>query len=100
MRSMPARRCAKRFPVNEIDHNGADVAMAEDLIAALRMRAAFPVTAHQALEAGLTVIAIDKAMASGTVVDCSAMWRAFDGALGVIPRVGGDPVLFNKSLFV
>ena len=70
------------FPVNEIDHNGADVAMAEDLIAALRRRAVFPVTARQALEAGLTVMAIDKAMLSGQVVDCSEMWRQFDSASG------------------
>ncbi|MBI1211390.1 MAG: gfo/Idh/MocA family oxidoreductase [Alphaproteobacteria bacterium] len=70
------------FPLNAIDHNGADVAMAGDLIAALAKRAAFPVTATQALEAGLTVMAIDKAMGSGQIVDCSEMWRTFDQARG------------------
>jgi predicted dehydrogenase len=70
------------FPIHGDTHNGADVAMAEDLIAALRKRAAFPVTARQALEAGLTVMAIDKAMASGTVVDCGPMWRSFDKVCG------------------
>jgi len=76
----PGAPVRSNFPLNELDHNGADVAMAEDLIAALRKRAQFPVTAKQALEAGLTVMAIDKAMVSATVVDCSEMWRAFDRA--------------------
>lgn len=69
-------------PLNALDHNGADVAMAEDLVATLRGDAAFPVTARQALEAGLTVMAIDKAMISGQVVDCREMWRTFDRASG------------------
>jgi predicted dehydrogenase len=70
------------YPVNEINHNGADVAMAQDLVDALHRRRKFPVTAIEALEAGLTVMAIDKAMDSGEVVDCSAMWRQFDAACG------------------
>ena len=68
------------FPVNDIDHNGADVAMAQDLVDALRGRTKFPVTAHEALEAGLTVMAIDQAMTSGQVVDCAGMWERFDAA--------------------
>ena len=70
------------FPLNDIDHNGADVAMAHDLVEALRGRRKFPVTAREALEAGLTVMAIDKAMTSGAVVDCTAMWQTFDAASG------------------
>lgn len=66
------------YPLAAHDHNGADVAMAGDLVAALQGRAAFPVTARQALEAGLTVMAIDKAMTLGQIVDCTEMWRAFD----------------------
>jgi predicted dehydrogenase len=63
-------------------HNGADQAMAVDLLAALEGRAAFPVTAQESMEAGLTVMAIDRAMESREVVDCTPMWEAFDAARG------------------
>jgi predicted dehydrogenase len=43
-------------------HNGADQAMARDLLASLEAGAAFPVTPFDSLEAGLTVMAIDEAM--------------------------------------
>ncbi len=59
-------------------HNGADQAMALDLLAALEGRATFPVTPWDSMVAGLTVMAIDRAMAEGTVVDCASMWAAFD----------------------
>ena len=61
-------------------HNGADQAMAVDLLAALEGRAAFPVTPQESMEAGLTVMAIDRAMASREVVDCAEMWAAYDAA--------------------
>ncbi len=61
-------------------HNGADQAMAADLLAALEGRAPFPVTAQDSMEAGLTVMAIDRAMAEGAVVDCAPMWTAYDAA--------------------
>ncbi len=32
------------------------------------------------MEAGLTVMAIDTAMKTGSVVDCAPMWRAYDAA--------------------
>jgi len=78
----PGAPVRSNYPLNAHDHNGADVTMAQDLIAALQGRSHFPVTARDALEAGLTVMAIDKAMESGQVVDCSEMWRTFDGACG------------------
>ena len=62
------------------NHNGADQAMATDLLAALEGRAAFPVTPRDSLEAGLTVMAIDEAQASGETVDCRPMWEKFDAA--------------------
>ncbi len=65
----------------EDNHNGADQAMARDLLAALEGRAAFPVTAQESMEAGLTVMAIDRAMREGGVIDCAAMWRDYDAAL-------------------
>ena len=63
-------------------HNGADQAMAIDLMAALDGERAFPVTPWDSLEAGLTVMAIDRAMETGQVVDCAAMWTAYDEARG------------------
>jgi predicted dehydrogenase len=62
------------------NHNGADQAMARDLLATLTEGAAFPVTPYESMEAGLTVMAIDQAMAEGRVVDCAPMWAAYDAA--------------------
>ena len=63
-------------------HNGADQAMAADLLAALEGRAEFPVTAYESMEAGLTVMAIDRAMATRQVIDCAPLWAAYDEARG------------------
>ena len=61
-------------------HNGADQAMAVDLLAALEGRAEFPVTAFDSMEAGLTVMAIDEALETGEVLDCRPMWARYDEA--------------------
>jgi predicted dehydrogenase len=61
-------------------HNGADQAMAVDLKASLEQGAAFPVSAWDSLEAGLTVMAIDEAASLGEVVACAPMWERFDAA--------------------
>ena len=63
-------------------HNGADQAMARDLLATLETGAVFPVTPYDAMEAGLTVMAIDRAMAEGVMVECGEMWGALDEARG------------------
>ena len=65
-------------------HNGADQAMALDLAAALGGERAFPVTPWDSLEAGLTVMAIDRALDTGQVIDCAPMWAAYDEARGVL----------------
>jgi hypothetical protein len=65
-------------------HNGADQAMAVDLLAALDGERAFPVTPWDSLEAGLTVMAIDRAMETRQVVDCAPMWADFDAARAVV----------------
>lgn len=65
----------------EDSHNGADQAMARDLLAALEKRTAFPVTAQESMEAGLTVMAIDRAMREGGIIDCAAMWADYDLAV-------------------
>lgn len=64
-------------------HNGADQAMALDLAAALDGARPFPVTPWDSLEAGLTVMAIDRAMETREMVDCAPMWAQFDAARGV-----------------
>src|SRR5579862_93669 len=65
-------------------HNGADQAMAVDLMAALDGERAFPVTPWDSLEAGLTVMAIDRAQEAREVVDCAPMWAAYDAARGAL----------------
>jgi predicted dehydrogenase len=61
-------------------HNGADQAMARDLLATLETGAAFPVTPFESIEAGLTVMAIDQAMEAGTMLDCAELWSGYDAA--------------------
>jgi predicted dehydrogenase len=61
-------------------HNGADQAMALDLKATLEEGRVFPVTPHESMEAGLTVMAVDEAAACGETVDCAPMWAEFDAA--------------------
>ena len=55
--------------------------MARDLLATLETGAAFPVTPYDSLEAGLTVMAVDRALHEGTMIDCRPMWAAYDDAL-------------------
>jgi predicted dehydrogenase len=63
------------------NHNGADQAMAKDLLDALEGRARFPVTPQDSMEAGLTVMAVDRAMREGALIDCAQMWLDYDLAL-------------------
>jgi len=62
------------------NHNGADQAMAQDLLAALEGQAAFPVTPQESMEAGLTVMAVDRAQETGQMIDCAPMWAEYDAA--------------------
>lgn len=66
----------------EDSHNGADQSMARDLLATLETGAPFPVTPFESMEAGLTVMAIDEAMALGEMLDCGPMWARYDAARG------------------
>jgi predicted dehydrogenase len=63
-------------------HNGADYAMARDLLASLNGAAPYPVTAWDSLEAGLAVMAVDQSLAAGQVVDCRPMWARLAQARG------------------
>ncbi len=62
------------------NHNGADQAMAIDLKRTLEQGAAFPVTPHDSMVAGLTVMAIDQAMIEGATVDCAPIWAQYDSS--------------------
>lgn len=64
-------------------HNGADQSMARDLKATLETGAPFPVTPWDSMEAGLTVMAIDRAMDERAMIDCAPMWTRYDAARGV-----------------
>ena len=70
----------------EDSHNGADQSMARDLLATLEQGATFPVTPFDSLEAGLTVMAIDRAMETRAMVDCAEMWARYDAARGLAAR--------------
>jgi len=82
------RRALSRAKPERIDyggltadaHNGADQAMATDLLAALEGRTVFPVNPFESMEAGLTVMAIDESMVTGEVLDCRPMWTRYDEA--------------------
>ncbi|MGV8995363.1 MAG: Gfo/Idh/MocA family protein [Parvibaculaceae bacterium] len=63
-------------------HDGMDPAMGRDLAAHLLDGKPFPVNAYDAIVAGLTVMAIDRAMRTNTVVDCGPMWARLHKELG------------------
>jgi len=63
-------------------HAGMDPAMGRDLAAHLLEGKPFPVNAYDAMVAGLTVMAIDRAMRDGTVVDCRPLWERLDREMG------------------
>ena len=68
-----------RGPVGD-SHGGADQAMARDLVAALEGEQTFPVSVTDSLVAGLTVMAIDRALAESRIVDCMPLWTQLDAA--------------------
>jgi predicted dehydrogenase len=83
IRPVMSRAKPERMEWNERtddNHNGADQAMARDLLATLETGAPFPVTPYESMEAGLTVMAIDRAMQTKSVVDCTPMWADYDAA--------------------
>ena len=49
-------------------------------MAALDGTAPFPVTPQESMEAGLTVMAIDRAQETGQMIDCAPMWAEYDAA--------------------
>ena len=63
------------------DHYGADEQMAEDVIAFVQTGAKQPVSAIDALEAGILALAMDEARLARKVVDLKPVWEKFDGCL-------------------
>lgn len=72
----------QEFPASVEGHYGSDEQMGRDLAAHLLDGAPFPVRVHDAMVAGLTVMAADRAMREGTVVDCRPLWARLDEELG------------------
>ena len=63
-------------------HYGADAQMAADIMAHLRGEMPkLPLSVIDALEAGVTAMAMDQARETGQIVDLSETWAAFDAAL-------------------
>lgn len=64
------------------DHYGADAAMARDVMDYARgQRSHLPLTVKDALEAGVTALAMDRARQSAQMVDLAPFWETFDTAL-------------------
>lgn len=67
---------------SQVGHYGADQAMAEDLCAYYDGRLpTLPLTITDALESGVTALAVDHARKKGQVVDLAPFWVRFDEAL-------------------
>lgn len=59
-------------------HYGADSAICRDITAHMKQGVPLPVSLLDALEAGLTALAMDEARVSRKVVDMSEKWQEFD----------------------
>ncbi|GGL61688.1 Gfo/Idh/MocA family protein [Wenxinia marina] len=67
-------------------HYGADGAMADDIVAYIKGEMSeLPLDVIDALEAGVTALAMDQARTEGRVVDLAEVWQRFDAALGRTP---------------
>ena len=62
-------------------HYGADGAMARDVMEHVRSGAPLPLSALDAMEAGVTALAMDRARREGRVVDLTEFWERYDEAL-------------------
>lgn len=70
-------------PGTQEGHYGSDAAMARDIIAHVRGEMPdLPLSVKDALEAGITALAMDQAREERRIVDLRDTWAAFDAALG------------------
>jgi predicted dehydrogenase len=67
---------------SETGHYGADAAMAQDVISYMRgQMPTLPLSVKDALEAGITAMAMDQAREERRIVDLRDVWAEFDAAL-------------------
>ena len=70
-----------KAPSSLSQHYGADEQMAEDVIAFVQTGAKQPVSAIDALEAGMLALTMDEARLARKVVDLKPVWEKFDACL-------------------
>ncbi|MCO5732325.1 Gfo/Idh/MocA family protein [Rhizobium sp. SSA_523] len=68
-------------PSTTSHHYGADEQMAADVLAHITTGAALPVSALDAIEAGILALAMDEARQSRKVVDLAPVWHRYDACL-------------------
>lgn len=66
-------------------HYGADEQMAADVLAHIQTGAALPVSALDAIEAGILALAMDEARTGRKVVDLAPVWERYDACLHGTP---------------
>ncbi len=77
-------------PSSKSQHYGADEQMAADVIAHVTNGASLPVSALDAIEAGILALAMDEARAGHKVVDLAPVWATYDARLkGTSPSLNG-----------
>ncbi len=62
-------------------HYGADEQMAEDVLAFIQTGAKQPVSALDAIEAGILALAMDEARLARKVIDLAPVWAQYDACL-------------------
>lgn len=77
------KRISNRYktPSATSHHYGADEQMAADVLAHINTGAALPVSALDAIEAGILALAMDEARQSRKVIDLGPVWERYDACL-------------------
>lgn len=75
-----------KAPSTKSQHYGADEQMAADVIAHVTRGVALPVSALDAIEAGILALAMDEARAGHKVIDLAPVWATYDACLNGTPR--------------
>ncbi|MFD1747547.1 Gfo/Idh/MocA family protein [Rhizobium helianthi] len=77
------KRISNRYqaPSTTSHHYGADEQMAADVLAHMTSGAALPVSALDAIEAGILALAMDEARQNRKVIDLAPVWERYDTCL-------------------
>jgi len=70
-----------KAPSQKSQHYGADERMAADVIAHVTTGAPLPVSAFDAIEAGILALAMDEARLGHKVIDLAPVWATYDACL-------------------